>query len=69
MNSVEVTIEVGTLGLGTDEIVLEIGTDGSDALAGLGLDFGTETGISGDAGPPSDLEAEEIPEVESPLDD
>jgi DNA-directed RNA polymerase subunit beta' len=49
----------------------EIGTDGSDALAGLGLDFGstTETGVSDDAGPPSDLEAEEIPEVESPLDD
>jgi hypothetical protein len=49
----------------------EIGTDGSDALAGLGLDFGsvTETGISGDGSPPSDLEAEEVPEVDSPLDD
>jgi DNA-directed RNA polymerase subunit beta' len=49
----------------------EIGTDGSDALAGLGLDFGstTETGISDDAGPPSDLEAEEVPEVDSPLDE
>jgi DNA-directed RNA polymerase subunit beta' len=49
----------------------EIGTDGSDALAGLGLDFGstTETGISDDGGPPSDLEAEEVPEIESPLDE
>src|SRR4029077_20658717 len=49
----------------------EIGSDGSDALAGLGLDFGsvTETGISEDGEPPSDLEAEEVPEVESPLDE
>ncbi|HLY85057.1 MAG TPA: DNA-directed RNA polymerase subunit beta', partial [Gaiellaceae bacterium] len=47
----------------------EIGTDGSDALAGLGLDFGAETGISDDGGPPSDLEAEEVPENPSPLDD
>jgi DNA-directed RNA polymerase subunit beta' len=49
----------------------EIGSDGSDALAGLGLDFGsvTETGISEAGEPPSDLEAEEVPEVESPLDE
>ena len=49
----------------------EIGSDGSDALAGLGLDFGstTETGVSEGGEPPSDLEAEEVPEVESPLDD
>src|SRR4029077_14963835 len=50
----------------------EIGSDGSDALAGLGLDFGstTETGLSDEPGqPPSDLEAEEVPEVDSPLDD
>src|SRR6202012_2580663 len=50
----------------------EIGSDGSDALAGLGLDFGsvTETGLSDEPGqPPSDLEAEEVPEVDSPLDE
>jgi DNA-directed RNA polymerase subunit beta' len=47
----------------------EIGTDGSDALAGLGLDFGGEIAPSGDGEPRSDLEAEEIPEVESPLDE
>jgi len=47
----------------------EIGSDGSDALAGLGLDFGGEVGPSGDGEPRSDLEAEEIPEVESPLDE
>jgi DNA-directed RNA polymerase subunit beta' len=48
----------------------EIGSDGSDALAGLGLDFGggPET-TDGDAEPRSDLEAEEVPEVDSPLDD
>ena len=51
----------------------EIGSDGSDALAGLGLDFGggppmtDET--SGDGEPRSDLEAEEVPEVETPLDE
>ncbi|HEY7421841.1 MAG TPA: hypothetical protein VH541_07515, partial [Gaiellaceae bacterium] len=47
----------------------EIGSDGSDALAGLGLDFGGEVETSGDAEPRSDLEAEEVPEVETPLDD
>ncbi len=44
----------------------EIGSDGPDGLAGLGLDFGaTET----NGEPRSDLEAEEVPEVESPLDE
>jgi DNA-directed RNA polymerase subunit beta' len=47
----------------------EIGSDGSDALAGLGLDFGGEAETNGDAEPRSDLEAEEVPEVESPLDE
>jgi hypothetical protein len=47
----------------------EIGTDGSDALAGLGLDFGGEVETSGDGEPRSDLEAEEVPEVETPLDE
>jgi DNA-directed RNA polymerase subunit beta' len=47
----------------------EIGSDGSDALAGLGLDFGGEPETSGDAEPRSDLEAEEVPEVETPLDE
>src|SRR5207237_4051525 len=49
----------------------EIGSDGSDALAGLGLDFGGEPRLtddaSGDGEPRSDLEAEEVPEVETPL--
>ncbi|HXY17291.1 MAG TPA: DNA-directed RNA polymerase subunit beta' [Gaiellaceae bacterium] len=43
----------------------EIGSDGGDALAGLGLDFGIE-GEGGQTGP---LEAEETPEVDSPLDE
>jgi DNA-directed RNA polymerase subunit beta' len=47
----------------------EIGSDGSDALAGLGLDFGGEVETNGDAEPRSDLEAEEVPEVETPLDE
>jgi DNA-directed RNA polymerase subunit beta' len=47
----------------------EIGSDGSDALAGLGLDFGGEPQTSDDAEPRSDLEAEEVPEVDTPLDD
>src|SRR4051812_11768165 len=47
----------------------EIGSDGSDALAGLGLDFGGQPETSGDAEPRSDLEAEEVPEVETPLDE
>jgi DNA-directed RNA polymerase subunit beta' len=45
----------------------EIGTDGGDSLADLNLDFGGEPG--GNGGPSHDaLEAEEIPEVDSPLD-
>ena len=44
----------------------EIGTDGSDALAGLGLDFGD---LETNGEPRSDIEAEEVPEVESPLDE
>jgi DNA-directed RNA polymerase subunit beta' len=52
----------------------EIGSDGSDALAGLGigelgLDFGGEPEARPDAEPRSDLEAEEVPEVETPLDE
>ncbi|HLX31623.1 MAG TPA: hypothetical protein VKR79_02520, partial [Gaiellaceae bacterium] len=47
----------------------EIGTDGTDALTELGLDFGGEPEASGDGEPRSDLEAEEVPEVDSPLDD
>jgi DNA-directed RNA polymerase subunit beta' len=44
----------------------EIGSDGPDGFAGLGLDFGgTET----NGEPRSDIEAEEVPEVESPLDE
>jgi DNA-directed RNA polymerase subunit beta' len=51
----------------------EIGSDGSDALAGLGLDFGGEPQLtddaSGDGEPRSGLEAEEVPEVDTPLDE
>jgi DNA-directed RNA polymerase subunit beta' len=48
----------------------EIGSDGTDALTELGIDFGGEPETSGDgAEPRSDLEAEEIPEVDTPLDD
>ncbi len=47
----------------------EIGSDGGDGLAGLGLDFGGEPETSEDAQPRSDVEAEEIPEVDSPLDE
>jgi hypothetical protein len=47
----------------------EIGSDGTDALAELGLDFGGEVQASDDAEPRSDLEAEEVPEVETPLDE
>jgi len=45
-------------------------TDGTDGLAGLGLDFGgePETIDENGAEPSSDLEAEEIPEVDTPLD-
>ena len=43
----------------------EIGTDGSDGLAGLGLDFGTNGEGAAELGPG---EAEEVPEVDTPLD-
>ncbi len=46
--------------------------EAGDGLAGLGLDFGGGVEFTDDAGnggePHSDLEAEEIPEVDSPLD-
>jgi DNA-directed RNA polymerase subunit beta' len=46
----------------------EIGSDGGDSLAGLDLDFGGAPG-AGNGGPSHDeLEAEEIPEIDSPLD-
>ncbi len=47
----------------------EIGTDGSDALADLGLGFGGAPEITDGAEPRSDLDAGEIPEVDKPLDD
>jgi DNA-directed RNA polymerase subunit beta' len=47
----------------------EIGSDGTDGFAGLGLDFGGELDTNGGSEPRSDLEAEEIPEVDSPLDE
>ena len=43
----------------------EIGSDGGDALAGL--DFGGEI-ADGEIAPRDSTEAEEIPEVDSPLD-
>jgi DNA-directed RNA polymerase subunit beta' len=45
----------------------EIGSDGSDALADLKFGFGSE--LPDGVEPRSDIEAEEIPEVDSPLDD
>jgi DNA-directed RNA polymerase subunit beta' len=47
----------------------EIG-DGDAALADLNLDFGGEPEFTddGNAEPRSDLEAEEVPEIDSPLD-
>ncbi len=48
----------------------EIGSDGSDALADLGFDLGGQAdAVAGDGEPRSDLEAEEVPEVDSPLDE
>jgi len=52
----------------------EIGSDGGESLADLGLDFGdvADVGEQTDGGggePRSDFEAEEVPEVDSPLDD
>jgi DNA-directed RNA polymerase subunit beta' len=46
----------------------EIEGDGDGGLAGLDIDFGGEPETSDDVEPRSDLEAEEIPEVDSPLD-
>ncbi len=43
----------------------EIGSDGGDGLAGLGLDFGIEGDGTAELGPG---EAEEVPEVDTPLD-
>src|SRR4051812_40913757 len=45
----------------------EIGTDGSDALAGL--DFGGTPGFGEENPPSEEQEAEEIPEVDTPLDE
>ncbi len=46
----------------------EIDSGGGDGLAGLGLDF-AEPDTAGNGGEPrSDLEAEEVPEVDTPLD-
>ena len=47
----------------------EIGTDGTDALTELGLDLGGGPEPTDGAAPRSDLEAEEVPEVDTPLDD
>jgi DNA-directed RNA polymerase subunit beta' len=49
----------------------EIGTDGGNIdLASLGLDFGGQPDVGNDeAKPKSSVEAEEIPEVDSPLDE
>jgi DNA-directed RNA polymerase subunit beta' len=47
----------------------EIGSDGEDGLAGLGLDFGGEPELTEDVEPRSSIEAEEIPEVDTPLDE
>ena len=48
----------------------EIGSDGGDGidLASLGLDFGGEPSENDQAKPQEATEAEEIPEVDSPLD-
>jgi DNA-directed RNA polymerase subunit beta' len=44
-------------------------TDGAAGLAGLDLDFGgAPEPTDGDVQPRSELEAEEVPEVDSPLD-
>ena len=48
----------------------EIGSDGDPelALGALDMTFGGEPETNGDKEPRSDIEAEEIPEVDSPLD-
>ncbi|MGZ4309345.1 MAG: hypothetical protein ACXVRG_08405, partial [Gaiellaceae bacterium] len=49
----------------------EIGTDGGDGLglAGLGLDFGGQPDLNDESKPHESTEAEEVPEVDSPLDE
>ncbi|HZC31499.1 MAG TPA: hypothetical protein VE261_08270, partial [Gaiellaceae bacterium] len=50
----------------------EIDTDGAPSLGSLDFDFGGEVEVDCDgngAEPRSDLEAEEVPEVDSPLDE
>jgi DNA-directed RNA polymerase subunit beta' len=48
----------------------EIDSDGGGSLADLGLDFGGAPETIDEGGEPrSDLEAEEVPEIDSPLDD
>jgi DNA-directed RNA polymerase subunit beta' len=49
----------------------EIGSDGGDGLdlASLGLDFGGEPRLNDEAKPHESTEAEEVPEVDSPLDE
>jgi DNA-directed RNA polymerase subunit beta' len=49
----------------------EIDTDGSNGidLDSLGIDLGDGEPEAGNGGPRSDIEAEEIPEVDSPLDE
>jgi hypothetical protein len=49
----------------------EIGSDGGEGvdLASLGLDFGGEPETNGESAPRESTEAEEIPEVDTPLDE
>jgi DNA-directed RNA polymerase subunit beta' len=49
----------------------EIGSDGGDGLglAGLGLDFGGQPDLNDESKPRESTEAEEVPEVDSPLDE
>jgi DNA-directed RNA polymerase subunit beta' len=49
----------------------EIGTDGGDGLdlGSLGIDFGGQPDLNDEAKPHEAGEAEEIPEVDSPLDE
>jgi len=49
----------------------EIDNGGGDGLAGLGLDFGSTPDVTegnGSANGHSTIEAEEVPEVDTPLD-
>ena len=49
----------------------EIGSDGGDGLdlASLGLDFGGQPDVNDEGKPKESTEAEEVPEVDSPLDE